>query len=173
MLSVESIPGIVAVTVSLVACVTDVRSARIPNMLTFTAAAAAVVFHLIVGGPRAGAASVAGWFVGVLLYAPFFIIGVRGAGDAKLLAAVGAWLGPWLTLFVALYTSLAGGVMAVGVALACGYLTTAFRNLWLIITSWRLGIANVPGMTLADSSGPRLTHALPVAVGTSLTLWLR
>jgi prepilin peptidase CpaA len=173
MLSVESIPGIVAVAVSLAACVTDLRSARIPNRLTFTAAAAAVVFHAVVGGPRAAAASAGGWLVGVVLFAPFFIVGGRGAGDVKLLAAVGAWLGPWLTLFVALYTSLAGGVMAVGLALARGYLTTAFRNLWLIVTSWRLGIANVPGMTLADSSGPKLTYALPVAVGTSLTLWLR
>ena len=173
MLSVESIPGIVAVGVSLAACVTDIRSARIPNALTLTAAVAAVAFHLLVRGPRAGAASVAGWFVDVLLFAPFFVVGGLGAGDLKLLGAVGAWLGPWPAVHVALYTALAGGVMAAGLALSHGYAKTAFRNLGFILTSWRFGIGTVPGMTLEDSPGPRLAYALPIAVGTSLTLWLR
>jgi prepilin peptidase CpaA len=173
MWSVESIPGIVAVAVSLAACVTDVRSARIPNALTFTAAGAAIVFHLLVGGWRAGGASVAGWFVDVLLFAPFFLVGGLGAGDLKLLGAIGAWLGPWPAVYVALYTALAGGVMAIALALAHGYARTAFRNLGYILASWRVGIRTVPGMTLDDAPGPKLAYALPVAVGTSLTLWFR
>jgi prepilin peptidase CpaA len=173
MLSAASVPAIVAVAVSLAACVTDIRTRRIPNTLTLTAAAAAVFFHLIQNGPPAAAASVGGWFVGVLLFSPFFIVGGLGAGDLKLLGALGAWLGPWTALFVALYSAIAGGVMALLLAAARGYFKTAFKNVWFILASWRFGITALPGMTLEDSPAPKLAYALPVAVGTGLTLWLR
>jgi prepilin peptidase CpaA len=173
MSSQQSFPELVAIAICLGACVTDVRSRRIPNALTFPAAGAAILFHWWVAGPQAGAAAVGGWFVGVLLFSPFFIAGGLGAGDLKLVGAVGAWLGPMPAVFVVLYTALAGGVMAIVVALARGYAKTAFVNLRFILTSWRLGVAAVPGMTLEDAPGPRLPYALPIAVGTGVTIWLR
>jgi prepilin peptidase CpaA len=169
----DTLPQVVAIAICLIACVTDLRTRRIPNKLTFSAAALAIVFHLAVGGPKAGALSLAGWFVGVALFAPFFIVGGLGAGDLKLIGAVGAWLGPWPALFVALYTAIAGGVLAIIVSLARGYARTAFSNVRFIVTSWRLGVATVPGMTLDESHGPKLAYALPIAVGTGLTIWLR
>jgi prepilin peptidase CpaA len=173
MLRLESLPELAALAVSLAGCFTDLRTRRIPNTLTFSAAVAAIVFHLLVNGPQAAAMSVAGWFVGVLLFAPFFVVGGLGAGDLKLLGAVGAWLGPWPALWVALYTAIAGGVLAIVVALSRGYARTAFSNIWFIVTSWRLGVTTVPGMTLEESSGPKLAYALPIALGTGVTIWLR
>jgi prepilin peptidase CpaA len=173
-MSVHQSPAeFVAIAVCLGACVTDVRSRRIPNALTFAAAGAAILFHWWVAGPHAAAASVGGWFVGVLLFSPFFIAGGLGAGDLKLVGAVGAWLGPMPAVFVVLYTALAGGVLAIVVAVARGYAKTAFGNLRFILTSWRLGMAAIPGMTLEDAPGPRLAYALPIAVGTGVTIWLR
>jgi prepilin peptidase CpaA len=168
----ESVPELAALAVSLAGCFTDLRTRRIPNRLTFPAAAAALAFHLVVNGPQAAAMGLAGWFVGVLFFAPFFIVGGLGAGDLKLVGAVGAWLGPWPALWVALYTAIAGGVLAILVALVRGYARTAFANLRFIMTSWRLGVASVPGMTLEESTAPKLAYALPIAVGTGLTIWL-
>ena len=76
--------------------------------------------------------------LGALLFFPMFALRGMGAGDVKLLAAVGAWLGPWQVAIVALATSIAGGVIALAVALGYGYLKTACRNLWMLLTHWRV-----------------------------------
>jgi prepilin peptidase CpaA len=166
--------AVIALAVGFAACVTDVRSRRIPNVLTFGAAAAAVVVHGLVEGVAGLGASVGGWLLGAALFLPFFLLGGMGAGDVKLLAALGAWLGPRDTLWVAIYASMAGGVMAVAVALGSGYLGTALRNVRNLVTYWALvGPRPVPGITLEESKAPRLAYALPIFAGTAVTVWLR
>lgn len=162
-----------AITISVAACVTDLRSRRIPNWLTFGAAAAGITWHLVQAGPGAALWSLAGWLACVALFAPVFIVGGMGAGDVKLVGALGAWLGVSHGIYLILYSAICGGVMAVAVSLARGYFRTALANLRLIVTSWRFGIAMVPGLTLGDARGPRLAYALPIAAGTVLTVWLR
>ena len=75
------------------ACISDLRTRRIPNVLTFLRRAARSCFTLITGGLNAAGWSLAGCIVGLLLL-PIFALRGMGAGDVKLLAAVGAWLGP-------------------------------------------------------------------------------
>jgi len=160
-------------TLLALACVTDLRTRRIPNVLTFSAAAGAVLFHLVTGGWQAAGWSIVGLFVGALLFLPMFALRGMGAGDVKLLAAVGAWLGPGQVAIVALATSLAGGVLAVVVALAYGYLRKALTNLYLLLAHWRvMGVSPLPAVTLEQASGPRLAYALPIAIGTVVTLCL-
>ena len=57
-----------------------------------------------------------GLFVGLAVFFPLFALGAMGAGDVKLMAAVGAWIGAKPILYVALYGSVAGGVLALVVA---------------------------------------------------------
>ena len=159
-------------TLLALACITDLRTRRIPNVLTFSAAAFALLFHLVTGGPSAAGWSVAGWFVGALLFFPMFALRGMGAGDLKLLAAVGAWLGPTQVALAALATSLAGGLIAVVVALAYGYLGQALSNLYLLLTHWRVvGVRPLEQITLHGTKGPRLAYAVPIAIGTVVTLW--
>ena len=160
-------------TLLALACVTDLRTRRIPNVLTFSAAAGAVLFHLATGGWQAAGWSIVGLFVGALLFLPMFALRGMGAGDVKLLAAVGAWLGPGQVAMVALATSLVGGVMAIVVALAYGYLRKALTNIYLLLAHWRvMGVSPLPAVTLEQASGPRLAYALPIAIGTVVTLCL-
>ena len=161
-------------TLLALACVTDLRSRRIPNVLTISASAGAVLFHLATGGWQAAGWSIVGLFVGALLFLPMFALRGMGAGDVKLLAAVGAWLGPGQVAVVALATSLAGGVMAVVVALAYGYLRKALTNIYLLLAHWRvMGVSPLPAVTLERASGPRLAYAFPIAIGTVVTLCLK
>ena len=156
------------------ACVTDLRTRRIPNVLTSSAVAGAVLFHLATGGWQAAGWSIVGLFVGALLFLPMFALRGMGAGDVKLLAAVGAWLGPGQVAIVALATSLVGGVMAVVVALAYGYLRKALTNIYLLLAHWRvMGVSPLPAVTLERASGPRLAYAFPIAIGTVVTLCLK
>jgi prepilin peptidase CpaA len=163
---------VVVLVVGVVACVTDVRSRRIPNILTFGAAACGLLFHLSVAGLPGLATAVGGWATGVALFLPFFLLRGMGAGDVKLLAALGAWLGPMQTIWLALFASMAGGVMALIVASSTGYLRSLFRNIGNMLLFWYVaGPRPVPDQTLDRSASPRLAYAIPIFVGTVITLW--
>ncbi len=161
-----------AVAVAAVACVCDIRSRRIPNALTFGAAMLAFSAHLVMGGLSSLTQSLAGWILGAALFFPFFALRGLGAGDVKLLAAIGAWLGPYSILFVAFYTTLVGGVMAVMVAGRSRYLAQAFRNVKFLASFWiTAGLRPAEGLTLADAAAPRLAYAVPILGGLLVTLW--
>jgi prepilin peptidase CpaA len=172
-MSTSTIVPFVVIAIGLVACVSDVRTRRIPNVLTFGAALAGLLFQIVTGGVNGALASSSGWLVGVLLFLPFFLLGGMGGGDVKLLAALGAWLGPVETLWLALYATLAGGVLAVLVSLSRGYLGTALRNIGAMLAFWKTaGIQPVPGLTLDSPAAPRLAYALPIFAGIVVTLWV-
>jgi prepilin peptidase CpaA len=163
---------IIVVAIGIVACITDVRSRKIPNLLTFGAALCGILFHSALSGWPGLVTAAGGWAIGVALFLPFFLLRGMGAGDVKLLAALGAWLGPMQTIWLALFTSIAGGVMALIVALSTGYLRTTFRNIGSMLLYWYVaGPRPVPEQTLERSGSPRLAYAIPILVGTVITLW--
>jgi prepilin peptidase CpaA len=165
-----TIPVMVLAT-GLVACVTDLRTRRIPNLLTFGSALAGFLFHVFVAGASGAGTSAGGWLVGTLVFLPFFALRGMGGGDVKLLAALGAWLGPTETLWLAAYSMIAGGVVAVIVAFFSGYLRTALGNVGAMIGFWyTVGLKPVPELTL-DSKSPKLAYAVPILAGTVITLW--
>jgi prepilin peptidase CpaA len=165
---------IAVIALVLVACVPDLRTRRIPNVLTFGAAMAGFVFHTFFEGWSGAQTSALGWLLGVALFFPMFALRGMGAGDVKLLGAVGAWLGPAMVFWVALITSVAGGILGLVVALFHGYAGTAIRNVMSLIGYWRaVGPRPLPELTLDGARGPRLAYAVPVAIGTMVTLWLK
>jgi prepilin peptidase CpaA len=162
----------VVIAISVVACVVDVRTRRIPNLLTFGAALGGLLIQILASGLQGALAAAGGWLVGTLLFLPFFLLRGMGGGDVKLLAGIGAWLGPADTVWLAAYSALAGGALGVVVALAHGYLRTALQNVYLMLTYWRsAGIRPVPNLTLDSSKTPRLAYAIPIFAGTVMTLW--
>ncbi|MGE3508729.1 MAG: prepilin peptidase [Vicinamibacterales bacterium] len=164
--------SIAVVAVASLAAASDVATRRIPNWLTLGAAAVALAYHVAVGGWVGFALAAAGWLVGTALFFPFFALGGMGAGDVKLVGALGAWLGPLGAVQVAIAAALAGGLVAVIVMLRARYLRTAFANLRLLFTHWGVnGIGALPELTLAQGSGPRLAYAVPILIGTLGVLW--
>jgi len=160
--------------VVLTAAVIDVRTHRIPNILTFGSAAVALVYHAWTGGLSGLGASAGGWAIGVALFLPLFLLRGMGGGDVKLLGAVGAWLGPMGVLHAGLYSVLAGGVLALVIGGMHGYLRKAFSNIWGLLGMWRTaGIQPLPGLTIEDSVGPRLAYGVAIAAGTVATVWLK
>jgi len=155
------------------ASVFDLRTRRIPNLLTFGGAALAILYSGAAHGLSGLAQAVEGWLAGLVIFLPLFALGGLGAGDVKLMACLGAWLGPALALWTALYGALAGGVAAIVVALATGYMRTAADNLYLLLVHFRVaGIRPHPELTLERGKGPRLPYALPIAAGAIAAMWL-
>ena len=84
---------LVSLGLATIACGWDLRTRRIPQVLTLGGAVAGLAFHLFTGGWQGGFFSFAGWFVGIAIFFAPFALGGLGAGDVKLLGALGAWLG--------------------------------------------------------------------------------
>ena len=165
---------VVVLILGAVASWCDLRTKRIPNLLTFGGAVVAIVFSIVEHGASGLWTSVGGWLTGAALFLPFFALGGMGAGDVKLLACLGAWLGPEVTLWMALYAAIAGGAMAVVMAVATGYLGEAVLNIQTLIGHWRAaGLKPMPALTLDGSRGPRLPYALPITAGAAAAIWLR
>jgi prepilin peptidase CpaA len=156
------------------ATIVDASTRRIPNALTFGAAAVALAFSTATSGMSGLGWSAAGWAVGVLLFLPLFVLRAMGGGDVKLLAAFGAWLGPALVCWVAVYGAIAGGVLAVPWLLVRGRLGETLASTWSIVAYWRaVGLKPHPVATLENPRSVRMPYALPVALGALATLWLR
>ena len=100
-----------------VAAVIDISSRRIPNWVTFAAFFAGVGLNAWLAGPSGAVLAVAGAALGAALLLPFYVIRAMGAGDVKLLAAIGALLGPQMLVSVAVYGALIGGAMSVVILL--------------------------------------------------------
>jgi prepilin peptidase CpaA len=163
-----------ALVVALAGCLADLRTRRVPNVLTFGAALAAALYYGTTAGLPGLANAFAGWAVGLALFLPLFALRGLGGGDVKLLAALGAWVGPGAALWVALWAAIAGGPLALIVAFGAGYLRKALMNVWSLLMFWRVaGLQPHPSINLATPGAPRLPYALPIAVGLVVTLWTR
>src|SRR3954452_24321367 len=94
------------------AAVIDGRQLRVPNWLTFHFVAGGLAYAGFTGGREMMLWSLAGTGVGLVCLLPLYAIGGMGAGDVKLMAGVGAWMGPWVTLGAFLWSATVGAAMA-------------------------------------------------------------
>ena len=105
-------PSIAVLGLGALAAAIDATTRRIPNALTFGASGRRRGVRCSHGRRQGLGWSVAGWIVGLLVFLPLFALRAMGGGDVKLLAAFGAWLGPALVCWVAVYGAIAGGLLA-------------------------------------------------------------
>jgi len=164
----------IAILIGLAACGFDLSRRRIPNALTLGAAAAAIFVSASTGGVAGARSSLLGWTVATALWLPLYALGGMGAGDVKLIAAIGAWLGPIDVIHAALYAAMAGAAFAVGLVLARGCARETCSNVRLLLVHWRVaGFTPHAQLTLASSDSPRLAYAVPILAGTVVAIWLR
>jgi prepilin peptidase CpaA len=149
----------------------DVRTRKIPNRLTFPALLLALAFHAAFGGRASATASLAGLALCLGATIPGWLFKWMGAGDVKLMTAVGAWFAFPQAGIALLASFVAGGVIAVGVALRRGLLTQALRNAALI-GAWSFA-APARATPLPPTTGARFPFALAVLAGSTFTLWIR
>jgi prepilin peptidase CpaA len=161
---------VLVVAFVVVAAVFDVRTHRIPNWLVLLGAVTCIGGQMIqpalldfgISGALKGIA------VGFALLLPLYLVRATGAGDVKLMAMVGAFLGPWGVASAALLSFIAGGVLALSVALARGALTQLFANLRTMLFGTLLS-AMTTGKTMITTppaSVGKLPYGVAIAIGT-------
>jgi prepilin peptidase CpaA len=134
----------------------------VPNSLTLgitatgVALAAAEASHLTIG------ASLAGLAIGLVLMLPGHLIGGTGAGDVKLFGALGTLLGPSGIAFAFLYTTIAGGVLALVVAIKRRRLQQTVSQAAALVST---GAANVAQIE-SHHANNRFAYAPAIALGT-------
>lgn len=134
-------PWLVVLAACAAACMTDLRDRRIPNAITLALWISGLVFSVMTGG----AADLGGAFAAsVLLALPYvilFLFAGGGAGDAKLMAGVGAWLGLMPGGYVLVVVALVGGIAGLAVGLVRGQSRRTFGHL-AFATTGLLGLAH-------------------------------
>jgi len=165
-----------ASAIAIAAAIFDVRQRRIPNWLTYPGIVLGMVLRSYFYGWRGLGSSLAGLAIGGGVFFVLYMLHAMGAGDIKLLAAVGAFAGPAHALVVLTATAIAGAVMGIIYALYRGRLTATLRNVGSLASHHlKTGLQEHPELNLGKDVGLRMPYGLAIATGTlyafSTLLW--
>lgn len=168
-----TVENIVLLSVLVIAVVTDIRSHRVPNWLTLPAIIAGVGLNLISGGASGLLLSIGGLVLGMGLFIIFYMTGGMGAGDVKLMGAVGAMLGPQMVLMAALCTAIAGGIYALAIIMLhprAKAQRTAIAEIFKNLVFFKTFHYNKPK---EEPAAPKLCYAVAIAVGTAAAVFTK
>lgn len=132
-------PILVVLAASLAAAVTDIRQFKIHNVLTLPLLATAFAYHAVLFGWDGLLQSVFGACVGALVPLVLFILGGMGAGDVKLMAGIGAWVGGPAAAFIVVVSSIAAGVYALFLIIRHGRVRQTLANFRVMFYQARAG----------------------------------
>jgi prepilin peptidase CpaA len=153
-----------------VATFTDLRSRRIPNWLVAPFMLAGIVVSSWLNGWHGAGQSMAGLGLGILLYGFLFWMGGMGAGDVKLAAAIGAWVGPGQLFFALLITAMAGGLMVLCWAAFGGFLKDLFTGAGNLAFGWRNSETR-KDLVLTNPLKRKMPYAPAIAIGTLISFF--
>ncbi len=157
-----------------VGAVWDIRTRRIPNLLTGSSLALALMFHLGAGGWRQMGLAAAAGLVGGAVFFFFFLAGGMGAGDVKLMAAVSSIAGFGHLQEIFLATVLTGGVFALFLAVTRGRLKSTLRNVGVLVQHHAIaGAMPHPELNMHNPATLRLPYGVAIAAGCWITLWMQ
>ena len=165
------IPSIVALLLASLCLITDLRSRRIPNVLTLPAVGIGLLLGLMLGGWEGLANSAIGLGLGLAVMIIPYLVGGMGAGDVKLMAALGALMGHPAIIHVFLYTILIGGLFSLVNALSRGTLRSALGNMYQWTKS--LALQRLGGLRagLTETELAQTAGVIPYGVAIALGLY--
>lgn len=149
----------------------DIRDRRIPNLLTLPGILAGLLLHLFTAGWHGLGSSAAAGLIAFVIFLLFWLAGGMGAGDVKLMAAVACMTGMTHVVWLLLCTALAGGVMAIVLALWRGQLRETILNVGAIAVHHRYeGLKPHPELNVGNARTLRLPYAVSIAAGAAIVL---
>jgi len=163
----------VATAVALVGAGFDIKSRRIPNVLTLPAILAGLLLHGLLDGWHGLLTSLAAGLICGVIFLIFYLAGGMGAGDVKLITAVGALAGLSNAAYLLVLTSLAGGVMGIAFALMRGRLKQTLFNVAALAEHHKdEGLKPHPDLNVLNQGTLRLPYGVAIAAGCTITFYL-
>lgn len=151
----------------------DFAERRVPNWLNAALALTGLGAQFAFGGWNGLGVAMLGLLVGFgVLIVPWMMHGM-GAGDVKLMAAIGAWLGPWLTVLSFGAGAIIGGVAAIIMILSTGRAAYAVVNLQTIMTKMKkfdTAFGEYGGAKTFGTTSQLLPYGVPLTAGTICVL---
>jgi len=114
----------------------DGRQLRVPNWMTYPLVLTGLVYGACAGGWEGLGHSLVGMAVGLACLLPLYAVGGMGAGDVKLMAGMGAWVGATTTWYAFCVSVVVGALMAVAMAAHRGKLGHHTTNFMIILHEW-------------------------------------
>ena len=150
------------------AAIYDAKYRKIPNILTLSAIVAGLAYHSLLSGFQGFLFSLGGAFLGMGLLIVFYLMGKMGAGDVKLMGAVGSVLGPAGVFNAFLFTGIVGGIYAIIILLYKGRFAESMNRIWQALKLTVL--THSPMAPDEKKTGPVLCYGIAIAFGTSLSM---
>ena len=161
--------GAVFSALMVMAALGDVRTRRIPNRLVVAVAVLGLMYSGLVPPSFSGALKgVEGLATGLACWLPFYALGWLGAGDVKLFAAAGAWLGPMRAVEASLIAALLGAILAVLWMLRARGVRHSVETLGIAVTMPRI-LAEGPSTADRIRSLP---YGVAMAAGALAAAWV-
>ncbi|HWQ54810.1 MAG TPA: A24 family peptidase [Bryobacteraceae bacterium] len=159
----------------LTAAVYDFRFRRIPNWLAVTGFCAGLALNTVLGGWGGLGLSLAGFGAAFGIYFLLYMIHAMGAGDVKLMGAVGSLVGAsnWMVLFAS--TAIVGGLAAIVLVIVKGRLRQTFWNIGFILSEllhFRAPYMTKDELDVKSEKAVTLPHGVSIAMGTVVLLYL-
>jgi prepilin peptidase CpaA len=161
---------IVLLAMLIIGAICDIRSRKLPNWLTIGGVLLGFVINFGIGPPEGGVVfALQGFGAGFGIYMVLYVLRAMGAGDVKLMAAVGALVGweRWFGIFF--MTAIVGGVMAIALVAARGRLKRTLFNVGFILSEIKHGRPAYVGKEELDVRSPKavgLPHGAVIAIAT-------
>ena len=156
--------------VLLIAVISDIRFHKIPNWLTYPTMIGAIIYHTSIKGLEGFLFSVEGVGAGVAVLIIFYLMGGMGAGDAKLMGAVGGLLGPKGVFPAFIFTAIIGGIYALVLLTLDGYLKETGKRFGTILKTFILTKQFMYIPPPKREKRPRLCYGVAIALGTLISV---
>ena len=156
-----------ALALAIAAAAIDVEQRRIPNWLTYPGIIMGILLRGLLLGWEGAASALAGCVLAGGIFVLFYVVRAMGAGDVKLVAAIGSWLGPRDAVVMLLATAICGGVLAIGYAMYRQRVRATFANVGAALQFHvAAGLQAHPELNLDNPVALRMPYGLAIAAGT-------
>jgi prepilin peptidase CpaA len=173
MISASNFLWIFTLALALSAGFLDWRYRRIPNWLTVSGFLVGIGLHAQFSGWQGAKFALAGTGLALLLLFPLVLLRALGAGDWKLMGALGGFLGPVLLLFVLFSSIVISGLMAVVEIVRTGRVGSTFHNLIVLIRGFfSFGLRKRPEITLDNPGLLKIPFAVAIALATAFCFFV-
>ncbi|RDK06194.1 A24 family peptidase [Cupriavidus lacunae] len=170
--TLATLVGPITIGIVSTAAAIDLDRRRIPNWLTVSAWVVALPMQVAIHGIAAGSlAWLYGWVAGLAMFLPFYFLRGMAAGDVKLMAAVGAWLGAGMVPKIALATWLIGGVWALALLLVTGQMRATLSRVGHMLLNTAIQHGAGPVQAEAKASAGSMPYGVAIAAGTLAMLF--
>jgi prepilin peptidase CpaA len=151
------------------AAICDWRSRRIPNWLTVPGFFAGTALHAVLAGWKGALFALEGAGLALALLIAPVLMRALGAGDWKLMGAIGSFVGPVMILFILLASTLLSGLMAGVQMIKTKRVKESFQNMLVLVSGiFAFGIRPNPKLSLDNPNSLKLPYGVAVAAATVL-----